>query len=140
MKTIVTLSLLIGTSFIKAQESSVTSTTIAYRVVSKSATEVVINPKYDGGVEAMNAFIVENLSYPSEFKMSGQYGKVFVAFKVMEDGTLEDIEISRGISEGLDAEALRVVHLMPKWIPGTKNDKAVPMRYYIPVEFKAKNY
>jgi hypothetical protein len=36
----------------------------------------------------------------------------------------------------LDAEALRVVGLLPQWKPGEKDGKAVDVRIYLPVAFR----
>lgn len=134
--------LLIAVSFLGfnlvAQDTIVEKST-TYHVVSQPTTyEETINPKYNGGEEAMNKFITETIRYPESAKLSGQHGKVYVAFKVKEDGSLIDVEITRGVSPLLDEEALRVVKAMPAWIPGTKGGKNATMRYYIPVEFKAK--
>ena len=36
----------------------------------------------------------------------------------------------------LDAEALRVVKGMPKWIPGRQNKQRVRVKYNVPVSFR----
>jgi len=120
----------------KAQDTIVEKAT-SYHVVSSSTTyEESTKPRYKGGAEAMNKFISDNVVVPGDAKLAGQYGKVYVAFKVMEDGSMADVEVSRGIAPSLDAEAMRVVKTMPNWIPGTKGGDNIAMRYYIPVEFK----
>lgn len=120
----------------QAQDTIIEKATSYHVVPQKITYEETINPKYKGGVEEMNKFITENLKIPGDSKVSGLYGKVYVAFKVAEDGSLIDIEISQGISESMNEEAIRVVKAMPKWIPGTKGGKNTTMRYYIPIEFK----
>jgi len=137
MKTLTTIAFFLLSLNLFAQDTITTSGT--YRVVSQSTkTDQVVNPTYVGGEEAMKQFISETINYPELAKVSGQYGKVYVAFKVQEDGSLIDLEITRGISPELNAEALRVVGAMPKWNPGTKDGQPATIRYYIPVEFKAK--
>jgi TonB family protein len=121
---------------VNAQDTIIEKSTSYYVVPQKTTYEETINPKYNGGVEAMNQFIAENIRVPGDAKMAGLYGKVYVAFKVTEDGSLIDVEISQGISESMNQEAIRIVKLMPAWIPGTKGGKNTTMRYYIPVEFK----
>ncbi|MBK8927516.1 MAG: energy transducer TonB [Crocinitomicaceae bacterium] len=44
---------------------------------------------------------------------------VFVQFVVNTDGTLTEIKIVKGVSPLLDAEAKRVVSIMPPWNPGS---------------------
>lgn len=137
MKTSVTIALILLSISLYAQDTITTTTTSSYRVVSQSTkTDDVVNPSYVGGVEAMNLFISENIKYPELAKTSAQYGKVYVAFKVQEDGSLIDIEITKGISPELNEEALRIVKAMPKWNPGTKGGQPTIIRYYIPIEFK----
>lgn len=137
MKTLLTIGIFLCTMSLLAQDTI--NTKSSYRVVAQTIkTSEVINPTYIGGVDAMNLFISENIIYPEVAKTSGQYGKVYVAFKVKEDGTLIDIEVTRGISPELNEEALRVVGAMPKWNPGTKDGQPATIRYYIPVEFKVK--
>ncbi len=135
MKTFITIVFFLLSLSFFAQDTI--TTTGSYRVVSQSTkTAEIINPTYVGGEEAMKQFIAETIIYPQMAKISGQFGKVYVAFKVQEDGSLIDLEITRGISPELNAEALRVVGAMPKWNPGTKGGQPATIRYYIPVEFK----
>jgi protein TonB len=137
MKTLLTIGMFLFTMSLFAQDTS--TTTSSYRVVAQTGkTPVVVNPTYVGGVDAMNLFISENIKYPEVAKTSGQYGKVYVAFKVKEDGTLVDLEVTRGISPELNEEALRIVGSMPKWNSGTRDGQPATIRYYIPVEFKLK--
>ena len=136
MKTLITIGLFLLGFNLKAQQTTTTST---YRVVAQSEKSVeVVKPSYVGGEEAMKKFISETIEYPEDAKALNQYGKVYVAFEVKEDGTLINLEVTKGLSPDLDAEALRVVQAMPKWNPGTKNGEASTMRYYIPIEFKLK--
>jgi len=36
----------------------------------------------------------------------------------------------------LDAEALRVVNRMPKWVPGKQSGKDVAVQFTVPINFK----
>jgi len=42
----------------------------------------------------------------------------------------------RGIGGGCDEEAVRVVNLMPKWIPGKQNGKTVRVLFNMPIYFR----
>jgi len=35
----------------------------------------------------------------------------------------------------LDKEAIRVVNMLPDWIPGRQRGKAVSVRYNVPIKF-----
>jgi TonB-dependent SusC/RagA subfamily outer membrane receptor len=57
---------------------------------------------------------------------------------VGKDGSVSDIHTVRGVSPELDAEAIRVVSMMPKWIPGKQRGKAVAVKYTMPIMFRLK--
>jgi TonB family protein len=63
-------------------------------------------------------------------------GKVLLRFMVDTAGAIQDIEVMRKVSPGLDKEAVRVVKLMPKWKPGTYYKKPVAVYYVLPVGFR----
>ena len=92
-----------------------------------------VMPKYPGGEDAMFGWIYEHLNYPE--KAGGVKGRVMVSFTVMTDGSLDGVTVQRPVHPLLDAEAVRVVKSMPKWIPGSIRGEAVPVRYFIPVNF-----
>lgn len=96
-------------------------------------------PEFPGGMEAMMKFLSENLRYPVEAQQKKISGKVFVHFVVMEDGTLGMEKVIKGVDPLLDAEALRVVKSMPKFIPGSDEGKAVKVRFSIPIVFNLTN-
>lgn len=59
-----------------------------------------------------------------------------VRFVVETDGSVSNIEIVRGVSEDLDAEAKRIVSTFPKWTPGKQDGQPVAVRYHLPILFK----
>jgi periplasmic protein TonB len=95
-------------------------------------------PFYKGGKEAMNAFIQKNIKYPIAEKNAKIQGTVFITFIVEVDGSLSGVGLLRGIAVGCDTEALRIVKLMPKWVPGKQKGKTVPVAYTLPIKFSLK--
>ena len=95
-----------------------------------------IYPEFQGGEEARIKFLQENLVYPQEAKEKGIEGKVYIGFVVEKDSSLTNFTIVRSAHPLLDEEALRVVKLMPKWIPGKQKDKAIRFQFNIPIVFK----
>ena len=93
-------------------------------------------PSFRGGEQKLFEFIGKNVVYPQEAIDAGIEGKVFVEFYIEKDGTVCDAKVLRGIGYGCDEEALRVIGLMPKWIPGKQRGKAVRVRYTLPINFK----
>jgi hypothetical protein len=55
---------------------------------------------------------------------------------VSEDGSVTDVNVVRGVSPGLDREAVRVVKMLPKFKPGRQQGKPVKVYYNLPVVFK----
>jgi len=64
-------------------------------------------------------------------------GFVFVSFRVRKDGTITDIEIAKGGCESCNTEAIRLVRLMPKWIPAQKNGVTIDQTYTLPILFES---
>lgn len=63
-------------------------------------------------------------------------GRVIVQFVVMKDGSIANVRVLRAVDPLLDAEALRVIGLMPKWKPGTQRGQAVNVKFTMPVTFR----
>lgn len=93
-------------------------------------------PEFPGGNEAMAKFIVDNLKYPEAAKKGKIEGKVVVKFVVDEKGNVAKPEVMRGIGNGCDEEALRVIKAMPTWKPGEKEGKTVAVEMILPIQFK----
>ena len=93
-------------------------------------------PRYPGGTNALMTYLRDNIKYPAEAAKAGIQGKVIVQFVVGKDGTVRDVKPIRNISPELDAEAVRVVAAMPKWMPGYQRGEAVNVRYTLPVNFR----
>lgn len=92
-------------------------------------------PSFPGGKDKMYAFLQKHKKYPQKEPDSGIEGRVFVAFIVKSNGSIENIEIKRSLSPSHDAEAIRVIKMMPKWIPAKQNGRDVNCWYTLPVDF-----
>ncbi len=74
-------------------------------------------PAFPGGDEARLRFLQENIIYPAEARTKGYQGSVYITFVVEPDGGITDIRVLKGVHESIDAEAVRVVSMMPNWDP-----------------------
>lgn len=92
-------------------------------------------PEFPGGTAKLTEFIKTNIHYPQTCDNDSIQGRVLVGFTVEKDGSITDAKVMRSVHPDLDKEALRVVNLMPKWKPGTRNGKPVRVRYAIPFKF-----
>jgi TonB family protein len=94
-------------------------------------------PMFPGGQDSLNAYIIRTIRYPIEAKAAGLQGTVYINFIVEKDGSVSNINVIKGIKEGmvLEQEAVRVVKTMPKWNPGKMDSKPVRVNYYLPIRF-----
>jgi TonB family protein len=92
-------------------------------------------PEFPGGGYAFYNFLADSIQYPQLAIENKIQGKVYVQFVVEEDGSITNIKVLRGIGGGCDEEALRVIKLMPNWIPGKQNGKPVRVLYNLPIKF-----
>lgn len=104
-------------------------------VLTFRASEASSQPEYPGGFSAMHRFLQQNILYPDT--VLSTLGVVTVGFLVDEQGRIREAEVVKGLAPVFDAEALRVVKLMPDWIPGRANGRPVKARIEVPIRFAA---
>ncbi len=92
-------------------------------------------PEFPGGPAEMYKFWDKIKKYPDMEYEAGIQGKVYVEFTVEKNGSIEDVKVRRGVSPGLDKEAMRMIKAMPNWNPGKMNGKPVKCRFTLPVNF-----
>ena len=93
-------------------------------------------PQFPGGEQAMLDYVSKNIVYPQEAQEKGISGRVFVSFVVEKDGSINEVQVMRGIGGGCDEEAVRVIKAMPKWKPGKMKGELVRVSYMMPIVFK----
>ena len=93
-------------------------------------------PEFPGGMGECMKWLQANMKYPKEAQDKGEQGRVIVQFIVEKDGSITEPKVARGVSPALDAEALRVVSIMPKWKPAKQRGQVVRVKYTIPVMFR----
>jgi len=98
-------------------------------------TVVQEQPKFPGGDDSLISFLKNNLRYPPEAKVARIQGLVYVGFLVDHIGKIKDIRLLNSVDKQLDDEALRVVNMMPDWIPGKAGDTPVGVEFILPIEF-----
>lgn len=94
-----------------------------------------IMPKFPGEDGAFNQFLYENLKYPEVCINLRIEGTVLVEFVVEKDGSITQIKIKNSVYPDLDEEAIRVLKISPKWIPGENLGKKVRVSYTLPIKF-----
>ncbi|PWS28232.1 energy transducer TonB [Pedobacter yonginense] len=95
-------------------------------------------PQFPGGMQAFYQYLGQHIKYPKEAAKNKIQGKVFLTFIVEKDGALTHVEVTRGVSPEIDAEALRVISSSPKWNPGMQDGLPVRVKYNINVNFNLR--
>ena len=90
-------------------------------------------PIFEGGDAALMKYLTDSVKYPELAKKHGVQGRVVIGFIVEKDGSLTDVKVLRPVDIDLDAEVLRLVKGMPKWIPGRQNGQRVRVKYLLPI-------
>lgn len=93
-------------------------------------------PQFPGGENELLKFIAMNIRYPQKAQQDGVNGRVVLQFVVGADGKAVDPVIIRSVSPELDAEACRIVGILPAFTPGKVNGENVAVRYTLPIAFK----
>ncbi len=105
-------------------------------VKEETLTVVDVMPQYPGGDRELLKFIAQSIKYPTDAQEAGVQGRVICSFVVDKKGNIVEPKIIRGIDPSLDAEALRVIGMMPRWTPGRQDGKAVRVLYTVPITFR----
>ena len=108
----------------------------AIAVEDKPMTVAEQMPVFPGGEEELAKFIHDHLRYPQTASEMGVEGRVTVRFVVGRTGEVSDVQVIRGLDAACDKEAIRVVKLLPKWIPGKQSGRNVPVYFTLPIAYK----
>jgi protein TonB len=92
-------------------------------------------PVFPGGDLGLMKFIQKTVKYPPIAKENDITGKVYVTYVVNKKGKVTSVKVVRGVDKYLDAEAVRVVKLLPYTTAGKQRGKSVNVQYTIPINF-----
>jgi protein TonB len=93
-------------------------------------TSIPVAAYYEGGQEAMYAFIAKELKYPLLAKRNRMQGRCIVSFTLNPDGTMQGVKLVKQVGGGTGEEALRVVRLLKFKKP------EYPILTSLPIDFK----
>ncbi|RRD78493.1 energy transducer TonB [Alloprevotella sp. OH1205_COT-284] len=92
-------------------------------------------PSFPGGDAALLKYIASNIRYPSIAQEQDIQGQVLLRFVVLEDGRVGQVVVQKSLESHCDAEAIRVVKTLPRFIPGKQQGKPVRVWYTLPIRF-----
>lgn len=90
--------------------------------------------QFPGGMDALRAFIAENI----DLNMIDGTSKVSLKFVVDTNGNISSVVVTRntGDCESCEKAAIKVVKSMPKWTPGKVNGEPVKSYYRLPINIQ----
>ena len=121
---------LIGPAYAQTAKDSAAATV-------KKTADVITQPEFKGGIEKMYEYISTNFQYPEEAQRRSIKGKMEVEFTVEKSGDITYVGILKGLDESVDAEVLKLLKAMPRWIPATKNGEPVRYKVSMPINIRA---
>ncbi len=102
--------------------------------------EPIDNPdmqaSFPGGDKELVKFLERNLLSPEEME-EGADVQVKIKFVVGFDGNLQGFEVLKDGGNSFNEEVIRVLKKMPRWNPGKKGGRSVPVYHILPVKFAA---
>ncbi|MBV9963362.1 MAG: energy transducer TonB [Parafilimonas sp.] len=98
---------------------------------------VEVGPQYPSGQAGIQNYLNTHMHYPPQALNNNVEGRVNVSFVVNEHGSITNAHIiGKGLSNGLNAEAVRLIYSMPGWRPGMIKGKPVKTRMTMPITFR----
>lgn len=93
-------------------------------------------PEFPEGNNALFSFLSNHIQYPVECKENKLQGYVAIKFIINESGEIICPYIYKSLHPEADKEALRVLKLMPNWIPASKDGIPCISCFTLPIPFK----
>lgn len=93
-------------------------------------------PQYQGGEDSLRAFLARNANFPKSAREIGAEGTIWVEFMVRPNGDIQSPRIINKLHPDCDAEAIRLIRLMPAWVPGSQAGRIVSVLTKIPITFQ----
>jgi protein TonB len=93
-------------------------------------------PAFPGGVAGYRAYLKQHFHYPEEAQRQNISCEVVVGFAVDEAGRILDAEVIKSCAPSLNEEALRLVRLMPWWLPARRAGQPVRATTSLHIRFE----
>lgn len=120
-----------------AQETESDNTNQETKIYNTS--DLIEKPTYPGGMNEFYVFISKHYKIPKTPPNILLKGNIYLTLIVQKDGSITDFKILRDLGYGTGEEALRVLKLCEKWIPGKLNNETVAARYSLPITIESAN-
>jgi protein TonB len=91
---------------------------------------------FPGSPGSFMKYLTGNIKYPESARKSGISGTVFIHYIISKTGKIEQVQLLKGVNPALDSEAIRVVSIMPDWIPAEDKHGPVSCEFNLPIKFQ----
>ena len=92
-------------------------------------------PQFPGGEAELKKYLSANIKYPAEAQKQELQGTVKCRFLIDTAGKITEVSVVQSVSPEIDEEAIRIVSVMPKWIPAKEDGEAIEVYYTLPIQF-----
>ena len=93
---------------------------------------------FPGGMQEWNYHLRKNLKYPVEAKRYGYQGDVHLTYVVLADGRIAAVRVIESPHSSLTDEALRMLRISPRWIPGKYGGIPVDSQMKLRIAFRLR--
>lgn len=90
---------------------------------------------FPGGHKELEKYFRDNLQYPKTALQNNIQGLVIVSFVLDSSGYIKQCWISKSVHTDLNAEAIRLVRKMPRWLVEIKDGEAVTSVKKVEINF-----
>jgi|GEM_PF-6999918 len=90
-------------------------------------------------IKKIEKFLKKNFEYPAAALEEKVEGEVVIGFVVEKDGRITNIEIEKSLCATCDSEMLRLVQLLPDFVPGRQKHKPLRVKTMITIPFESPN-
>jgi TonB family protein len=80
--------------------------------------------------------IYQAIRYPAYARTNGIEGTAITRFVVEKDGSINEVQVLRGLCDPIAEECDRVVRLLDRWRPGIQNGESVRVLFHLPIRFR----
>lgn len=92
-------------------------------------------PQFKGGSAAFYKYIAMHLRHPAMRMEDQRAGEVRLSFTIDEDGSVTDVQVTKGINQLYDEACVEMLKASPNWSPGMRDGKAIKVKYNVPIKF-----
>lgn len=87
-------------------------------------------------VQFLKKWVYPYIKYPDSAIRAGEVGRVYAEFIIEKDGRVTNVVITRGVSNELDDEVVKVISASPKWKAAKLRGQNVRVKTSVAVDFK----